>query len=156
MDDARARRLLAARPELDRSLWTIAGCGMGCCFRRGSVRVVAVAQMIADDPKLAEGHPPKRLPRMRFTVRGMMIAVGVTAVALGSGVEAYRLKQYRDQFLAKANDHARREIDYVGIEKTSLEQAASYESMLALTLACSRTRLRRRNDWPDSPAEGSL
>ena len=45
------------------------------------------------------------LPRMRFTVRGLMIAIAVMAIALGVGIEVMRLKRFRDQFLAKAKEH---------------------------------------------------
>lgn len=70
-----------------------------------SSRSDAISLRIANHFGFAEGNPPMLLPRMRFTVRGLMIAIAVMAIALGVGIEVMRLKRFRDQFLAKAKEH---------------------------------------------------
>jgi tetratricopeptide (TPR) repeat protein len=61
----------------------------------------------------------------------MMIAVAAMAVALGVGIEVFRLKRFRDQFLAKAKEHEAWEATYSELQ---MDIAASSESRRALTL----------------------
>jgi hypothetical protein len=44
--------------------------------------------------------------RVRFTVRTMMVAVAVVAVAVGGGLTVTRLKRLRDEYRQKAEYHA--------------------------------------------------
>ena len=62
-----------------------------------------------------------RMPRVRFTVRRLMIAVAVIAVALGVGLEAARLKRNCDRFESKANEHASWEVHVPGLRKKAAE-----------------------------------
>lgn len=61
----------------------------------------------------------------------MMIAIAAMAVALGVGIEVFRLKRFRDQFLAKAKEHEAWEATYSELQ---MDIAASSESRRALTL----------------------
>lgn len=47
-----------------------------------------------------------KLPRVRFTLRRMMVAVAVVGVAVGSGLTVARLKQLRDEYRRKSAYHA--------------------------------------------------
>ena len=57
-----------------------------------------------------------KLPRVRFTIRRLMIAVAAIGTALGVGVEVVRLKRHCDQCLVKANEHASAELGYLSRE----------------------------------------
>jgi hypothetical protein len=50
---------------------------------------------------------------------------------LGAGIEALRLKRYRDQFAARASERASRAVLDRNAEKSSRELAAQYESLRA-------------------------
>jgi tetratricopeptide (TPR) repeat protein len=50
-----------------------------------------------------------RLPRLRLTVRRMMIVIAALALVLGSSIEAIRLRRWRDEFLMRAQAHAQYE-----------------------------------------------
>ena len=52
-----------------------------------------------------------RMPRVRFTVRRMMIAVAIVAFLVGGGIEAARFKRLRASHLDDAAYHARREAE---------------------------------------------
>lgn len=52
-----------------------------------------------------------RLPRLRFTVRRLMVAVAIAAFLIGGGIEAARCKRLREAHLADAAYHARREAE---------------------------------------------
>jgi hypothetical protein len=52
-----------------------------------------------------------KLPRVRFTVRRMMIAVAIVAFLIGGGIEAARFKRLREFHLYDAAYHARREAE---------------------------------------------
>ncbi len=67
-----------------------------------------------------------RWPRLRFTVRRMMIVVAVLALILGGSLESIRLRRYRDECLKRAGTHARWEQSYLARERLSLamEQSA--------------------------------
>ncbi len=51
------------------------------------------------------------LPRVRFTVRRLMIAVAIAAFLIGGGIEAARCKRLRKAHLDDAAYHARREAE---------------------------------------------
>src|SRR5271166_3056724 len=71
--------------------------------------------------------------RFRFTVRRMMFAVALIAVLLGVGIEAVRLKRYRDRCVAKASEHSSWELFYSNLEKSGRNMAELQESFLANT-----------------------
>jgi hypothetical protein len=52
-----------------------------------------------------------KLPRVRFTVRRMMVGVAVAAVLIGGGIEVARLNRLRASHLYDAAYHARREVE---------------------------------------------
>jgi tetratricopeptide (TPR) repeat protein len=64
----------------------------------------------------------------------MMIAVAIIAIALGAGIEAVRLKRFRDHFVRKATEHTGWEKMYSNIEKNGREVAALNEVHIANTL----------------------
>ncbi len=86
---------------------------------------------MAGGSRRLEGSPSMRNPRMRFSVRWLMIAVAVVAVALGVGLEAIRLKRYHDQCMAKANEHGQAELSYLDMQKVSRETVTWHESYSA-------------------------
>ena len=54
-----------------------------------------------------KGQPPMRLPRVRFSVRTMMVVIADAAIMMGTAIEAVRLKRYRDRFsIAKQRTQA--------------------------------------------------
>jgi tetratricopeptide (TPR) repeat protein len=70
---------------------------------------------------------------VRFTVRRMMVAVAIFAVALGVGIELIRLKRFRDHFAEQARDHGLWEIFYSNMEQSSRETAAVFENSIEMT-----------------------
>ena len=78
-----------------------------------------------------------RMPRVRFTVRRMMLAVAIIAITLGVGIEACRLKRFREECLLKANYHAGLEVMNSESARFSESRIASYlERVSALTKGC--------------------
>jgi tetratricopeptide (TPR) repeat protein len=61
----------------------------------------------------------------------MMIAIAIAAIMLGTGIEAVRLKRYRDQFRVAALDHGARHRLYADTANRSLVDAAEIESLVA-------------------------
>jgi tetratricopeptide (TPR) repeat protein len=64
-----------------------------------------------------------------------MLVVALIASVLGAGIEGLRLKRNRDQFVARANEHASLEVWYRNAEKSSRNSAEQYESLHAKTLS---------------------
>jgi tetratricopeptide (TPR) repeat protein len=65
----------------------------------------------------------------------MMLVVALIASVLGAGIEGLRLKRYRDQFEARANEHGSWELWYRNAEKRSRQSAEQYEALHAMTLS---------------------
>lgn len=70
-----------------------------------------------------------RLPRVRFTVRRMMIAVAVVAIALGIAFGVARLKRRRDAYLIKTASFASLESFEIRFRKSDLDYAQWARSM---------------------------
>ncbi len=70
-----------------------------------------------------------RLPRMRFTVRRMMLAVAFLALVLGGSVGAIRLKQRRDAFVNLAFAHAHDEDSNRSSEKSARRMVEIYSEL---------------------------
>jgi tetratricopeptide (TPR) repeat protein len=83
-----------------------------------------------------------RIPRIRFSVQRLMIAVAGIALALGLGLEVIRLKRYRDQCMAKANQHGQAELTYLAMEKRTRQTAAEVESFGTESLKMSGETIR--------------
>lgn len=69
-----------------------------------------------------------RLPRVRFTVRRMMMVVAVLALVLGLSVEAIRLRRARSNFLKLASENDQNERLFRLLEASRLSMADINES----------------------------
>ncbi len=74
-----------------------------------------------------------RLPRVRFTVRRLMAAVGALALVFGVSVETIRLKRQRERYLKLASDNGQSEIHYRTLERSQLSLAQIDESSAEFT-----------------------
>ncbi len=82
-----------------------------------------------------------RLPRLRISLKRMMIAIAVLAIVLGCSIEGIRLKRRRDAFLQKAAEHGL-------FEEMSREDQKSALAM-AETADEGRSRLEKiQQDYP--------
>ena len=84
-----------------------------------------------------------RLPRVRISLKKLMIAIAALAIVLGCSIEGIRLKRRRDAFLQNAAEHG--EFEYMSREdqKASLRTAEiedDYRSSLE--------KLRQENPTP--------
>jgi hypothetical protein len=100
------------------------------------------------------GHSLMRTPRLRFTVRRMMLLVALIASVLGAGIEGLRLKRNRDHFVARANEHAQWVDFYRNAEKTSRDSAEQYESLRAMNLSAFDILLQEEISLQERPLLG--
>ena len=68
-----------------------------------------------------------RLPRLRFSVKRLMVAIAALALVLGCSIEAVRLKRWRDVALKRAQVHAQLEQLNRDLERSALEMVKTYE-----------------------------
>ena len=73
-----------------------------------------------------------RFPRVRFTVRRLMVVVAALALSLGVSVEAIRLKHQREQYLKLASENGQSEKLYRNLERNQLALAQIDESSAEL------------------------
>jgi tetratricopeptide (TPR) repeat protein len=90
-----------------------------------------------------------RLPRVRISLKKLMIAIAALAIVLGCSIEGIRLKRRRDAFLQKAAQHG--EFEYMSREdqKSALEMAE-----LADERRSSLAKFRQENPTPAPVAAG--
>ncbi len=82
-----------------------------------------------------------RMPRLRISVKRLMIAIAALAIVLGCSIEGIRLKRRRDAFLQKAAEHGL-------YEEMSREDQKSALAM-AVTADENRSRLEKiQQDYP--------
>ena len=85
----------------------------------------AINQRVEDQSDTPRVIPPMRMPRVRFTVRRMMVGVAVVAIGMGIGVEADRLLRIREDCLATADRHSRDELQSRKFAASCFESAQS-------------------------------
>jgi hypothetical protein len=64
-----------------------------------------------------------RLPRVRISLKRLMIAIAALAIVLGCSIEGIRLKRRRDAFLQKAAEQGQFEYMSREDQKSALERA---------------------------------
>lgn len=72
-----------------------------------------------------------RLPRVRFTIRTLLIVVAVSGTLLGVGIGAARLKSRSDYYSSRATDFATKEALYAKYVKELEAMAADVERVTA-------------------------
>ena len=82
-----------------------------------------------------------RVPRLRISVKRLMIAIAALAIVLGFSIEGIRLKRRRDAFLQKAAEHG------LSKEISRVDQ----ESALAMAETADEDRLRLEKIQQDYP-----
>jgi hypothetical protein len=90
------------------------------------------------------------MPRARFTVRGLMIAVAVAGALLGAAVEALRLRRRSAEYAALAGRHAANERTFRAIA------AAGPGGALLLIAHGPGTRSRRTTPGAEADHEAAL
>src|SRR5690348_11927448 len=75
-----------------------------------------------------------RWPRVRFTIRRMMVAVAALAVVISGCLEAIRLKRRRDLFLTAASLHAQSELYTLNLERSYRVMAEQRKNQASVCL----------------------
>ena len=73
-----------------------------------------------------------RMPRVRFTVRKMMLVVAIVSLALAIAVEADRVERFRENLRGVAQQYSRDEAWNQNLEAESLESAPRAQAFVAV------------------------